>query len=162
MAAVVVHTNADGTTHTHGPTSAKIVALGTVTLAGATFMIDRDGQIEAGKTTEFGIEHIGGADVEPSGAWIQNPDGKKLCDPVTGEGHEAVPGQAPHWHFNVTPLYPVKTSQFALAAGGEEVIVDVVRGAAPHNDGILSVFDCGGNRGFLELKLHGDAGDLEL
>ena len=44
--ATVVHTNADGTTHTHGPTSAKIVALGSVTLGGETFMIDRDGQIE--------------------------------------------------------------------------------------------------------------------
>ena len=52
--ATVVHTNADGTTHVHGPSSAKIVALGTVTLGGATFMVDRDGQISAGGITEFG------------------------------------------------------------------------------------------------------------
>ncbi len=161
--AAVVHTNADGTTHTHGPSSAKIVGLGSVTLGGATFIIDRDGQVEAGKTTEFGVEHVGGAaGVVPTGAWVQNPDGKKLCEPVEGEGHEPAPGVAPHWHFNVTPLYPVKKSAFVLAAGGEEAVVDFVRGAAPHNDGILSVIDLGGKRGFLELKLHGDAGDLEL
>ena len=102
--ATVVHTNADGTTHTHGPTSAKIVALGTVSLGGATFMIDRDGQIEAGRTTEFGIEHAPPADVEtdaeeaaskrrrksvvvPTGAWIANPDGKKLCEAVAPSTH---------------------------------------------------------------------------
>ena len=156
---VVVHLNADGTTHTHGPTSAKIVALGTVTLGGATFMIDRDGQIEAGKTTEFGIGHVGGAAVVPSGAWLANPDGKKLCEPVAGEGHDD------HWHFNVCPLYPVKKSSFVLQVGEEEAVVDFARGAAPCNDGILSVFkvaDAPEWRGFLELKQHGDAGDLEL
>ena len=159
MAAVVVHTNADGTTHTHGPTSAKIVALGTVTLAGATFMIDRDGQIEAGKTTEFGVEHIGGAAVEPTAAWIANPDGKKLCEPVKAEVHDN------HCHMNVMPLYPVKKAAFVLQVGDEEAVVDVARGASPCNDGILSVFhavDDPSTRMFLELKLHGDAGDLEL
>jgi hypothetical protein len=179
--ATVVHTNADGTTHTHGPTSAKIVALGTVSLGGATFMIDRDGQIEAGRTTEFGIEHAPSADgktdgeeaaskrrrksaVVPSGAWIANPDGKKLCEPVAGEGHDTADGEN-HWHFNVTPLYPVKKAKFVLQAGEEEAVVDFARGAAPCNDGILSVFRAADDTkrcGFLELKLHGDAGDLEL
>ena len=181
--ATVVHTNADGTTHTHGPTSAKIVALGTVTLGGATFMIDRDGQIEAGKTTEFGIEHVGGGDaaggeaaggeatakrqrtsaVVPTGAWLVNPDGKKLCEPVSGEGHDTADGEG-HWHMNVQPLYPVKKSKFVLQVGTEEAVVDFARGAAPCNDGILSVFKQAEPewRGFLELKLHGDAGDLEL
>ena len=46
---------------------AKIVALGAVTVGGATFTIDRDGQVESGKVTEFGVEHIGGAaGVKPS------------------------------------------------------------------------------------------------
>ena len=156
---VTVHMNADGTTHTHGPTSAKIVALGTVTLNGTTYMVDRDGQIEAGAETEFGIGHISGPNVAPSGAWLANPDGKKLCEPVSGEGHED------HWHFNLTPLYPVKKSSFVLQAGGEEAVVDFARGAAPYNDGILSVFnDVGSSErcGYLELKQHGDAGDLEL
>ena len=153
MAAVVVHMNADGTTHTHGPTQAKIVALGTVKLGGATFMIDRDGHVEAGGTTEFGVELLDrDAAVVPSGAWIANPDGKKLCEPVSGEGHDN------HWHFNVKPLYPVKRANFVLQVGEEEVLVDFARGASPCNDGILSVFSAG----FLELKQHGDAGDLEL
>ena len=179
--ATVVHTNADGTTHTHGPTSAKIVALGTVSLGGATFMVDRDGQIEAGKTTEFGVEHVpSGAEpaegeapskrqrksaVVPSGAWFVNPDGKKLCEPVAGEGHDTGDGEGGHWHFNVTPLYPVKKCAFVLQVGEEEAVVDFARGAAPCNDGILSVLKATDDaewRGFLELKLHGDAGDLEL
>lgn len=181
--ATVVHTNADGTTHTHGPTSAKIVALGTVTLGGATFMIDRDGQIEAGKTTEFGIEHAPSAPsdaekegeeaaskrrrksaVVPTGGWFVNPDGKKLCEPVAGEGHDTGDGEG-HWHFNVTPLYPVKRAKFVLQVGEEEAVVDFCRGAAPCNDGILSVLNATDDAewcGFLELKLHGDAGDLEL
>lgn len=156
MAEPVKHVDASGHEHTHGPTSAKIVALGTVTVGGATFMIDRDGQIEAGKETEFGVERIAGAEVVPSGAWLANPPGsnvEKLCDPVTGDGHEQ------HWHFNVTPLYPVKKSKFVLQAGGEEAVVDFCPGAGPCNDGIMSVLP---GVGFLELKLHGDAGDLEL
>jgi len=168
MAKVVVHTNADGTTHTHGPTSAKIVALGTVTLGGDTFMIDRDGQIEAGATTEFGVGHVpvpgAGKRKEPSGGWLQNPDGKKVCEPVKGEGHDTGDGEG-HWHFNVIPLYPVKKSKFVLQVGDEEAIVDWEPGAAPCNGGILSVFkaaDAPERCGFLELKQHGDAGDLEL
>eukprot|EP01052_Picozoa_sp_SAG31_P072704 SAG31_NODE_31694_length_365_cov_0.781955_1_plen_92_part_10 len=81
-------------------------------------MIDRDGQIEAGKTTEFGIEHVDApaakrqrtSAVAPSAAWIANPDGKKLCEPVKGEGHDTGDGEG-HWHFNVTPLYPVGEGQ---------------------------------------------------
>jgi len=142
--------------HAHGEESAKIVALGSVKLGGATFSIDRDGQVEAGATTEFGVELVGGKGV-PTGAWIANPDGKKLCDVVVAEDH------LEHWHFNVEPLYPVKKAKFVLQLGAEEVAVDFARGAAPVNEGILSVFGEGGERkGFLELKLHGDAGDLEM
>ena len=157
---VVVHGAGTAFEHTHGPSGAKICGLGCVTLGGATFMVDRDGQVEAGATTEFGIEHIGGAPgVEPSGAWIANPDGKKLCEPVVGEGHAPVPGEDPHWHFNLTPLYPVKKAALVLAVGEETAVVDFKAGAAPHHHGILNVFK---ELGFLELTLHGDAGDLEL
>lgn len=154
----VVHNAGTAFEHTHGPTGAKIVGLGTVSLGGATFMIDRDGQVEAGGETEFGVEHVGGADVVPSGAWIANPDGKKLCEPVTSVEHVPEPGVPPHWHFNVTPLYPVKKSKFVLQVGDEEAVVDFAPGAAPCNSGILSRTPFG----FLELTLHGDAGDLEL
>jgi hypothetical protein len=164
--ATVVHTDpVTGETHTHGPTSAKIVALGTVTVGGATFMIDRDGQLESGGETEFGVEHIGGEKVEPTGAYLVNPDGTKLCDPVKGMGHATNDGNS-HWHFNMVPLYPVKKCQgFVLQVGEKEAIVPHYPGAGPCNDGILSVFkaaDAPDFRGFLELKLHGDAGDLEL
>jgi len=100
----------------------------------------------------------------PTGAWIANPDGTKLCEPVAGDGHDTGDGPG-HWHFNVQPLHPVKKSHFVLQVGEEEAILDVARGAAPYQDGILSVFKVAGAAercGFLELKLHGDAGDLEL
>jgi len=144
--------------HADGHQAAKIVALGTVTVGGATFMVDREGQIESGKVTEFGVELISGSAV-PSEAWLANPDGTKVCEPVKGEGHDT------HWHFNVEPLMPVKKSAFVLKVGDQEAVLDFVRGATPHNDGILSVFKAAHPpewRGFLELKLHDDAGDLEL
>jgi hypothetical protein len=127
----------------------------------ATFTIDREGQVEAGKMTEFGVEITSASKdgVVPTAAWIANPDGKKLCDPVKGEGHDS------HWHFNVEPLYPVKKSKFVLQVGEEEAVVDFARGAEPRSDGILSVFKAAQDAAFgafLELKLHGDAGDLEL
>jgi hypothetical protein len=145
--------------HAHGEEGAKIVCLGTVTLGGATFTIDRDGQVEAGKETEFGVELVGKAGVVPSAAWLANPDGKKVCEPVSGEGH------LDHWHFHVSPLYPVKRSKFVLRVGEEEAAVDFCRGAAPCNGGILAVLKAAQPpdwHGFLELKQHGDAGDLEL
>ena len=111
--------------HSHGHTSAKIVALGTVNVGGATFSIDREGQVEAGAETEFGVELVGSASAVPSAAWLANPDGKKICDPVSAEDHNQ------HWHFTVAPLYPVKKSKFVLQVGGEEVSVDWHRGAEP-------------------------------
>ena len=56
--------------------------------------------------TEFGIEHVGASPsadsakrqrtstVVPSGAWFVNSDGKKLCEPVSGEGHDTGDGEA--------------------------------------------------------------------
>lgn len=157
------HGHGHGHEHDHANTHRPgdgVVSLGTVTAGGATFVIDRDGQIEAGKTTEFGVELApGSAAVVPKAAWLANPDGKKLCDPVAGDGHDD------HWHFNVCPLHPVKKSKFVLQVGGEEAAVDFARGHAPCNGGIMSVFKASHApqwRGYLELKLHGDAGDLEM
>ena len=59
----------------------------------------------------------------------------------------------------VTPLMPVKKSAFVLKVGDETAIVDWCRGAAPCHGGIVAKFK---GLGFVELKLHGDAGDLEL
>ena len=58
------------------------------------------------------------------------------------------------------PLDPVKKCAFVLKVGEEQAVVDIQRGAQPIGGGIMSVFKAIG--GFLELKLHGDAGDLEL
>lgn len=147
--------------HADGTAPAKIVALGTVTVGGATFTIDREGQVECGKTTEFGVEIVGGnSAVVPSAAWIANPDGEQVCDPTPGDGHDK------HWHFNLEPMMPVKKSKtFVLKVGEEEAAIDYAPGAAPRNDGILSVLKAAHApdwRGYLELKQHGDAGDLEL
>ena len=71
----------------------------------------------------------------------------------------------PHVHFKVTPLMPVKRSSFVLHVGDEEAAIDFARGAAPCKEGILTVLKAAHApewRGYLELKLHGDAGDLEL
>ena len=47
------HSHGHGHSHEHSENAAKIVGLGTVTLGGSTYMIDRDGQVECGKTTEL-------------------------------------------------------------------------------------------------------------
>ena len=163
---VVVHGAGTAWEHTHGPTGAKICGLGAVTIGGATFIVDREGQVEAGLTTEFGVEHIGGsADVKPKACWIANPDGKKLCEPVEGVDHEPLPGESLHWHFNLQPLYPVKKAKLVIQVGEEEAMLDLCAGASPCAHGILSVFKAEHDpswKGFLELTLHGDAGDLEL
>ena len=117
------HDHADG----HKP--AEIVSLGAVTLGGTTYIIDREGQVESGKVTEFGVEVVGGTPVTPTAAWLANPDGTEVCDPVKGEGHDL------HWHFNVEPLMPVKKSKFMLKVGDEVAAVDWAKGAAPCNDG---------------------------
>ena len=82
--AAVVHTNADGTIHSRS-IEREDRGLGSVTLGGATFIIDRDGQVEAGKTAEFGVEHVGARR-----AWCPPSLGRtptaKLCEPVEGEG----------------------------------------------------------------------------
>lgn len=142
--------------HSHGDGhESEVVALGTVTLGGVTFVVDREGQIESGKTSTFGVELIDGTKTAtPSDAWLESSDGQKMCDPATGEGHDQ------HWHFAVTPTGPA--SKFVLRVGEETASVDLSAGATPCNGGILTVLEGEQGKGYLELKLHDDAGDLEL
>ena len=86
--------------HAHGEEHAKIVALGTVTFpgCGATFTIDREGQVESGVETEFGVELVGGGAAVPTAAWLANPDGTKVSELALPEGHDK------HWHIKVEPL----------------------------------------------------------
>ena len=66
------HSHGHGHSHEHSEDAAKIVGLGTVTLGGSTYMIDRDGQVACGGTTEFGVELVSGTAV-PSLGWLANP-----------------------------------------------------------------------------------------
>ena len=59
-----------------------------MTLGGSTYMIDRDGKVECGKTTEFGVELVAGT-ATPSFGLLRNPDGTEVADPVKGEGHDS-------------------------------------------------------------------------
>ena len=90
---------ADGHSHSHehGDHSSEVVALGTVQLQGSTFAVDREGECEAGKSCTFGVEAVGAAREAPSDAWVENAAGERVCEPVTGEGHDK------HWHFTLTP-----------------------------------------------------------
>merc|ERR1711862_827926 len=52
---------------------------------------------------------------------------------------------------------------FAIKYGDQVSAISLHPGAAPANDGIMSVLEVDGKHvGFIELKLHDDAGDLEL
>ena len=88
----------------------------------------------------------------------------------------------------VCALFVRRSARFVLRVGGETAAIDLAPGAAPCNDGILTILKSqeGGSTptsarskaqkkkgkkvkdavflpcGLLELKLHDDAGDLEL
>ena len=153
---------ADGHSHSHehGDHSSEVVALGTVQLQGSTFAVDREGECEAGKSCTFGVEAVGAAREAPSDAWVENAAGERVCEPVTGEGHDK------HWHFTIAPAAGAAApARFVLRLGDATERIALAAGAAPRHDGILTPLrrGAGGEAvGFAELKLHDDAGDLEL
>merc|ERR1712137_406632 len=161
------HSHDDGHGHGHGHSLAHgeeaeegggIVSLGNFTIAGETFMVDRDGQLEEGRTTEFGVERIiGEGNATDFIAWVLDGEGKRICVPVEGDGHDE------HFHYNVTPKRD-GAKMFAISCGDQVSTINVHPGAAPANGGILSVLEDADGKlvGFIELKLHDDAGDLEL
>ena len=63
----------------------EVVALGTVNLGGATFAVDREGDIAAGKASTFGVELVSAKAAVPKDAWLQGADGKKVCIAVLRE-----------------------------------------------------------------------------
>jgi hypothetical protein len=119
-------------------------------------MVDREGQIVKGTETTFGVERVGPGSATGFKAWMQDGEGVKVCDPIEGDGH------GDHFHFTLKP----KSDASVLAFGnGDQVsTISVQPGAFPIQGGIQSVLeDSDGNVvGFIELKLHDDAGDLEL
>jgi hypothetical protein len=149
------HGHGHGSGHGHAEGDG-IVGLGNLTLAGEKFMIDREGQVTKDKETEFGVERVGPGKASGFKAWLEDSKGEKLCDPVEGDGHDD------HWHFHCKPS--ADAASFVLSCGDEVSKISVQPGAAPASDGILNVLEDADGKlvGFIELKLHDDAGDLEL
>jgi hypothetical protein len=120
-------------------------------------MVDREGQLDKGFATTFGVERVGEGKATGFKAWLQDGTGQKLCEPVEGDGHDN------HFHFTVMPTAS-GAATFAISHGDQLSAINVHPGAAPANGGVMSVLEDadGKHVGFIELKLHDDAGDLEL
>ena len=136
-----------------------MVALGTAMLGSSTLMADREGECESGAECTFGVETLAGGGV-PTEAWVESGHHERLCEPVHGEGHGGT-----HWHFAVTPSGDEVPRYLVVCSADDDVArFAIFPGAAPSRGGILSPVVSGGgdHKGFLELKLHDDEGDLEL
>merc|ERR1712050_296723 len=115
------------------------------------------GQLENGKPTEFGVERVGEGKATGFIAWVLDGKGQRICAPVEGEGHDD------HFHYMVTPKSS-DAQRLAISYSDQVSTISVHPGAAPASDGILSPLEDADGKlvGFIELKLHDDAGDLEL
>jgi hypothetical protein len=155
------HSHGDGHSHGEGHGSDivgdGIVGLGNLTLASEKFMVDREGQVYKGFETTFGFERVGAGKATGFKAWLQNGQGKPLCDPVEGDSHDD------HCHFTMIPKAS-DAETLAVSCGDQVSQISLHPGAAPANDGIMSVLEDEDGKcvGYIELKLHDDAGDLEL
>jgi len=158
---------ADGHGHEHGPgqghggghgSGGGIISIGNLSVGSSKFMVDREGQVLRGTETTFGVEHLG----EAKGfggftAWLVDGNGEKVCDPMEGEKHDN------HSHFSLVPT--ARDAQgFVLSGGSQTSKISFHHGASPTEGGIQSVLQTsdGKHVGFIELKLHDDAGDLEM
>lgn len=148
------HGEGHGEGHDHG---GGIVSLGNLTVAGEQFMVDREGQVDKGFKTTFGVERVGPGKAKGFTAWVQDSKGQKICEPVEGESHDD------HAHFVVEPTSS-DADMFAVSYGDKVSAISLHSGAAPTQGGIMSPLQDGDGQlvGFIELKLHDDAGDLEL
>jgi len=142
----------------HGP----IVALGTVTLAGQTFAIAREGECAAGKECGFSVATVGSTGTPALYLWVEDAEGEQASSPAIGDGGD---GQ---WHFHATARPGTNPTKVVvrLRSDGKDERADLPLhgGAAPSHDGISApVFAANGQvAAWLELKLHDDKGDLEL
>jgi hypothetical protein len=157
------HSHGDGHGHSHNEHAHGshdfgdgIVSLGNLTIASEKFMVDREGQVDKGFQTTFGLERVGPGKATGLKAWLQDKNGHRLCEGVEGDGHDD------HFHFTMIPNSS-EAAAFALGCGDQVSTISIHPGAAPASDGILSPLEVDGEVvGFIELKLHDDAGDLEL
>jgi hypothetical protein len=148
------HGEGHGEGHDHG---GGIVSLGNLSIGSEKFMIDREGQADKNFETTFGVERVGPGKATGFTAWVQDSKGQRLCEPVEADSHDN------HFHFTLMPRGS-DAETFALSCGDQVSAISVHPGAAPTNGGIMSVLEDadGKHVGFIELKLHDDAGDLEL
>eukprot|EP00928_Gymnodinium_smaydae_P042868 TRINITY_DN28834_c0_g1_i1.p1 TRINITY_DN28834_c0_g1~~TRINITY_DN28834_c0_g1_i1.p1 ORF type:complete len:533 (-),score=78.75 TRINITY_DN28834_c0_g1_i1:49-1542(-) len=148
------HGEGHGDGHDHG---GGIVSLGNLMIGCEKFMVDREGQLDKGFATTFGVERVGPGKASGFKAWVQDASGKHLCDPVGGDSHDD------HSHFTVTPSTS-DAQTLAISYCDQVSKISIHRGAAPKKGGIMSVLEDANGKlvGFIELKLHDDAGDLEL
>jgi len=158
------HGHGDGHGHEHGHShggghgyGGGIVSLGNVTFQGEKIMVDREDQLVQGTQTTFGVERVGPGKATGFKAWVQDSKGQRICDPVEGDGHDN------HFHFTVK-LKDSDAETFAIGSGDDVSTISVHPGAFPIKGGIMSVLEGPDGKlvGFIELKLHDDAGDLEL
>ena len=155
------HSHDEKLEHEH---AAEVVALGLLVVGDATFVVDRDGAIVPGKPTTFQVELLGNACATPHEAWLEGADGQRVCEPAwgAGSGPRAV-SHMDHWQFTLTPTRAA--SKFVLRAGEGTDSVDLATGGSPRHGGLVAVLRARGEpgwRGWLELKLHDDDGELEL
>jgi len=143
-----------GEGHDHG---GGIVSLGCLSIVSEKFMVDRENQVDKNFETTFGFERLGPGDSTGFTAWVQDGKGQRISEPVKGDRH------GNHIHFTVMPAAS-NAQTFAISCGDQVSAISVHAGAAPTSGGIMSpIEDADGKlAGFIELKLHDDAGDLEL
>mmetsp|Transcript_3871 Transcript_3871/g.7806 ORF Transcript_3871/g.7806 Transcript_3871/m.7806 type:complete len:486 (-) Transcript_3871:407-1864(-) len=158
------HGHGHGHSHTHGEGHGEghdhgggIVSLGNLTIGGEKFMVDRENQVDKHFKTTFGVERVGPGSATGFKAWVQDGKGQPLCDPVEGDSHDD------HSHFTVMPSSSFAET-LAISHGDQVSTISVRPGAAPTSGGVMSVLEGADGKlaGFIELKLHDDAGDLEL
>ncbi len=159
---------AAGATTDHG----QAVALGTATVAGHTFAITRLGEIAPGKEGAFEVKLAGDSKGKPMAGlslflWVETKEGEQISAPAKGD----VEGDG--WHLHVVPRTgagePFRAVLRVRADGKDERAGLPLsghgheHGDSPHH-GIVAAFRAaeGAAGGHLELKLHGDKGDLEL
>lgn len=155
------HGHSHGNGHGHGGghgSGGGIISIGNFSVGSQKFMCDREGQVLRGTETTFGVEHLGAAKgFGGFTAWLVDGNDQKVCDPVEGEKHDG------HSHFTLIPK-GLDARAFVLSDGSQTSTLSIHHGASPTEGGIMSVLQTadGKHVGFLELKLHDDAGDLEM
>lgn len=141
--------------------------LGAIALGGKSFAVTRLGEIAAGKEAAFEIAGVPAAELAGLNlyVWLEDAQGNVVAAPAKGAP------EADHLHVHVMPrsdaAAPVRVVLRLRSGPLDE------RGALPldghghehvhgPHDGVPASFSGGAQRGWAELKLHDDKGDLEL